>query len=54
MDIRRYDIVQADLGKSVGSEQAGIRPVLIVQNDQGNTVECYALLLLHILIKIVK
>ena len=36
MDIRRYDIVQADLGKSVGSEQAGIRPVLIVQNDQGN------------------
>ena len=36
MDIKRYDIVQADLGKSVGSEQAGIRPVLIVQNDQGN------------------
>ena len=36
MDIRRYDIVQADLGKAVGSEQAGIRPVLIVQNDQGN------------------
>ena len=36
MDIRRYDIVQADLGKAVGSEQAGIRPVLIAQNDQGN------------------
>ena len=36
MDIRRYDIVQADLGKAVGSEQVGIRPVLIVQNDQGN------------------
>lgn len=36
MDIRRYDIVQADLGNAVGSEQAGIRPVLIVQNDQGN------------------
>ena len=36
MDIRRYDIVQGDLGKAVGSEQAGIRPVLIVQNDQGN------------------
>ena len=37
MDIRRYDIVQADLGKAVGSEQAGIRPVLIVQNNQGNS-----------------
>ena len=36
MDIRRYDIVQADLGQVVGSEQGGIRPVLIVQNDTGN------------------
>lgn len=36
MDIRRYDIVQADLGKTVGSEQGGIRPVLIIQNDVGN------------------
>ena len=36
MDIRRYDIVQADLGKAVGSEQGGIRPVLIIQNDIGN------------------
>ena len=36
MDIRRYDIVQADLGKVVGSEQGGIRPVLIIQNDVGN------------------
>lgn len=36
MDIRRYDIVQADLGQVVGSEQGGIRPVLIVQNDAGN------------------
>lgn len=36
MDIRRYDIVQADLGKTIGSEQGGIRPVLIIQNDVGN------------------
>ena len=40
MDIRRYDIVQADLGKAVGSEQAGIRPVLIIQNDIGNIHSC--------------
>lgn len=37
MDIRKYDIVQADLGKTaIGSEQGGIRPVLIIQNDTGN------------------
>lgn len=36
MDIRRYDIVQADLGQVVGSEQGGIRPVLIIQNNIGN------------------
>lgn len=36
MDIRRYDIVQADLGTVIGSEQGGVRPVLIVQNDTGN------------------
>lgn len=36
MDIRRYDIVQADLGEVIGSEQGGRRPVLIVQNDCGN------------------
>lgn len=36
MDIRRYDIVQANLGQVVGSEQGGIRPVLIVQNNIGN------------------
>lgn len=36
MDIKRYDIVQADLGEVVGSEQGGRRPVLIVQNNQGN------------------
>ena len=36
MDIRRYDIVQADLGKTIGSEQGGVRPVLGIQNDMGN------------------
>jgi len=36
MEIKRYDIVQADLSGTVGSEQGGIRPVLIIQNDIGN------------------
>lgn len=36
MKIKRYDIVQADLSGAVGSEQGGIRPVLIVQNNVGN------------------
>ena len=36
MDIRRYDIVKADLSGAIGSEQGGIRPVLIIQNDVGN------------------
>lgn len=36
MEIKRYDIVQADLSGTVGSEQGGVRPVLIIQNDTGN------------------
>ena len=36
MDFRRYDIVQADLGQVVGSEQGGKRPVIIIQNNTGN------------------
>lgn len=36
MDIRRYDIIQADFGKTIGSEQGGIRPAVIIQNDTGN------------------
>lgn len=36
MNIRRGDIFYADLSPVVGSEQGGIRPVLIVQNDVGN------------------
>ncbi len=34
--IRRGDIYYADLSPVVGSEQGGIRPVLIIQNDVGN------------------
>ncbi|MCX7920997.1 MAG: type II toxin-antitoxin system PemK/MazF family toxin [Clostridia bacterium] len=36
MVIKRGDIYYADLSPVVGSEQGGIRPVLIVQNDVGN------------------
>ena len=36
MQICRGDIYYADLSPVVGSEQGGIRPVLIVQNDVGN------------------
>lgn len=36
LPIRRGDIYYADLSPVVGSEQGGIRPVLIVQNDVGN------------------
>ncbi len=36
MNIRRGDIYYADLSPVVGSEQGGMRPVLIVQNDVGN------------------
>ena len=36
MSVRRGDIYYADLSPVVGSEQGGLRPVLIVQNDMGN------------------
>lgn len=36
MTIKRGDIYYADLSPVVGSEQGGVRPVLIVQNDVGN------------------
>ena len=36
MQVRRGDIFYADLSPVVGSEQGGIRPVLIIQNDVGN------------------
>ena len=34
--MKRGDIYYADLRPVVGSEQGGVRPVLIVQNDTGN------------------
>ena len=34
--VRRGDVFYADLNPVVGSEQGGIRPVLVVQNDVGN------------------
>jgi mRNA interferase MazF len=36
MTIKRGELYYADLSPVVGSEQGGIRPVLIVQNDVGN------------------
>ena len=36
MNIKRGDIYYADLSPVVGSEQGGLRPVLIIQNDIGN------------------
>lgn len=36
MTIKRGDMYYADLSPVIGSEQGGIRPVLIVQNDTGN------------------
>ena len=36
MKVKRGDIFYADLSPVVGSEQGGIRPVLIIQNDIGN------------------
>ncbi len=47
MIIKRGDIFYADLRPVVGSEQGGVRPVLIIQNDMGNrhspTVICAAI-----------
>ena len=47
MIIKRGDIYYADLRPVVGSEQGGIRPVLIIQNNTGNkhspTVICAAI-----------
>ena len=45
--VKRGDIYYADLRPVIGSEQGGIRPVLIVQNDVGNrhspTIICAAI-----------
>ena len=36
MGIKRGDIYYADLNPVIGSEQGGVRPVLVIQNDVGN------------------
>ncbi len=36
LSVKRGDIFYADLSPVVGSEQGGVRPVLIIQNDTGN------------------
>lgn len=47
MVIKRGDVYYADLRPVIGSEQGGVRPVLIIQNDTGNkhspTVICAAI-----------
>ena len=47
MTVRRGDIFYADLSPVGGSEQGGVRPVIIIQNDMGNkyspTVICAAI-----------
>ena len=47
MVVKRGDIYYADLRPVIGSEQGGVRPVLIIQNDMGNkyspTVICAAI-----------
>ena len=37
MEVKRGEIYMADLTVSGGSEQGGVRPVLVIQNNTGNT-----------------
>ncbi len=47
MIVKRGDVFYADLSPVIGSEQGGVRPVLVVQNDMGNrfspTIICAAI-----------
>lgn len=47
MQVKRGDVFYADLSPVIGSEQGGVRPVLVVQNDIGNkfspTIICAAI-----------
>ena len=47
VQIKRGDIFYADLSPVIGSEQGGVRPVLVIQNDVGNrhspTIICAAI-----------
>ena len=46
-EVKRGEVFYADLSPVVGSEQGGVRPVLVIQNDRGNrfspTVICAAM-----------
>ena len=46
MEINRGEVFYADLSPVIGSEQGGVRPVLVIQNDMGNkhspTIICAA------------
>jgi mRNA interferase MazF len=47
VQIKRGDIFYADLSPVIGSEQGGVRPILVIQNDVGNrhspTIICAAI-----------
>lgn len=47
MQVKRGDIYYADLSPVIGSEQGGVRPILVIQNDVGNrhspTIICAAI-----------
>lgn len=36
MNVKWGDVIFVDFGESVGSEQGGIRPAIVIQNDKGN------------------
>ena len=36
MEIKRFDILMCNLGETIGSEQGGKRPVVVIQNNIGN------------------
>lgn len=36
MKVEMFDVIQVDLGEPFGSEQGGVRPAVIVQNNKGN------------------
>ncbi len=34
--IKRFDVILVDFGTNIGSEQQGVRPAVVIQNDKGN------------------
>lgn len=43
MVIKRGDVFYADLEPTIGSEQGGVRPVLVVQNNVGNKYNLFVI-----------